>query len=905
MKKRVLSIITALALAIVLLPAAAEPAGAAGGGRTVLVRDSNTFNSAIKDLQDGDTIQLTNSFVVTTPTSSNDSLFINKSVTIDGQGHGLSLRYAGVLLGADVTFKDVSLGLASNVRPALIANGHTLILDGVTRDPTSRNINLFCGSQTGRTQGDLAASNQGSHGTIIITGNTNLGPTGRIFAGSISTDGTNNAFTGSATVTIDPSVEGDPIGEIYACGALETPTSENDWFDYENEIDPPFPSPGNFQVRGDVTFNLYQGKVRKVSGDTGVLGNLAQVNYNGTSFLNDDLLLSNIGGLTVNSGNLAPAAGRLDLDMTNRTASLVEVPGGSFFGGNAPLSVAANAVLGLQKLDSTVTVGDLTGGGVLALGAVQKLTVTGAVSGTTTVGVGGIFNGHSQTVPAVGSAYIDAAGSQKDSFVLAAPASRPDIELVYQEGGIWTAEADETVAIVKDFKLASAVVEAEEAGDVSLAFQDVDTAAASPASVFTYIDLILSVDGQTATPVDDGFGDLVPSTGTLWLYAGDNGDGTGEALSIYGLHYGPVPAGTYVISVTVPASNSGTGRAITRTAILTVKAAESGATIPEPVAQIGLVYSGQEQIGVPLNDAYTVISGQYTATGAGDYAVTVKPADGFTWDDGSTDGKTVSWSIAQADNPHPLPSLSAAAPSAYGASDGKLMGTTPEMEYAADEAFTYPTTCTAAETVGLQAGDYYVRMRGSANYKAGPATLVTVPHGPVTVQSIAVSSTGHKTAYQVGDTLDVTGLTLRVTLSDGSVGEVPVSPGMVSGFHSSSAAPSQILTVTYGGKTTTYTISISEGGGSSSNGVLGANGELAWTYDRGLGQVSITGDALSARAPVYVAVYGEGGKMTGVSMIAASGGEAAVGNGFTGVKLIWVDQNAAPKCPCVEIGASK
>ena len=278
MKKRILSIATALALTLALLPAAVVPASAAGSGRMVQVSNSATFNSAITNLQDGDTIQLTSSFVVTTPTSSNDSLFIGKNVTIDGQGNWLSLRYAGVLLGADVTFKDVTLGLASNVRPALMANGHTLTLENVQRDPTNRNINLFCGGLTGGNQGGLS---QGGHGQIIIKGNTYLGPTGRVFAGSISTDGKDNVFDKPATVTIEKSVSGDPIGELYACGALQTYTSENDWFDYQNEINPPFASPGNFKVRGKVMFNLYQGKVGKVSGDTGVGGNLAQVNYNG------------------------------------------------------------------------------------------------------------------------------------------------------------------------------------------------------------------------------------------------------------------------------------------------------------------------------------------------------------------------------------------------------------------------------------------------------------------------------------------------------------------------------------------------------------------------------------------------------------------------------------------------
>ena len=805
MKKRILSIVTALALTMALLPAAAVPASAAGAGRTVQVSDSNTFNNAIADLRDGDTIQLTNSFVVTTPTSSNDSLFIGKNVTIDGRGHGLSLRYAGVLLGADVTFKNVTLGLASNVRPALIANGHTLILDGVTRDPTNRNLNLFCGSQTGATQGDLAASSQGGHGHIIIRGNTYLGPTGRIFAGSISTDGTNNEFTRPATVTIEPSVTGDPIGEIYACGAMETPTSEDDWFNYEHEIDPPHASPGNFKVSGNVTFNLYQSKVRKVSGDTGVGDNLAQVNYEGTGYLNDNLVLDLIGGLNVNSGNLAPAAGS------------------SLFGRSAPLGVAAGATLGLQNLVDEVYVGDLTGGGALVLGQSQKLTVAGIVWGTTTVGIGGIFNGHSQVVPTVDNIYIDAPSSNVNSFILAAHASRPDIELVYQTGGTWKAEGGHksTDSIVDDFALTSVVLDPNEAGNVSwfaaLPFTYVRYAPNSAENPIAFIPLTIKVNGNNTLRVDDAGSFSYTTAGLELAIAGYTG---GEELQIETTD-GSALTGSYTIEVTVPVENSGTGQPITRTATLTIKAADGNTLIPVPPANTGLVYTGREQVGVPLNDAYTLRSGAVSAAEAGDYSATVTPAAGFTWDVGDTEERTIFWSIARADNLRLPAGLDVTAPTAYGSSDGTITGTTAEMEYAQNANFSGAMGCGQGGTTGLTAGDYYVRIAGDTNYNAGPAVLVTVPQGPLAVQSITISSTGHKTAYQVGEPLDVTGLTLTVTMSNNSEYLVPVAAGMVSGFNSSAAAQGQSLTVTYGGKTTAYTISISDGTGTDPIAVTG------------------------------------------------------------------------------------
>lgn len=851
--------------------AAAEPAGAT----THTVSSSDEFHRALAAAQDGDVIQVSGSFVLKNPQSNNDSLVIDRAVTI--QGGSMTLWYAGILLGADVTFKDITLGLGANVRPAIMANGHTLTLENVQRDPTARYIHLFCGGQTGATQGDLSATKQGGHGQIILRGNTNLG-LANIYAGSISTDGTNNEFTKSATVTIESSVKGQPIEHIYACGALQTYTSENDWFDYEHEINPPFASPGNFKVRGTVTFNLYGTAAKRVSGDTGVLGNLAQVNYKDTDYLNDSLLLSSIGGLRVESGSLVPAAGQLvqeNVSTADRTAEIVPVSGGSFFGNNASVGVDANATLGLQKLDSTVSVGSFTGGGALILGQTQTLTVAGTVVGTTTVGIGGLFNGHSQDIPTVGSTYIDAVNSTADSFTLAAYASRPDIRFVKDENGAWSAKADENAIIVKDFTLGSAVVEADAEELPVLDFSDVQVTPENANYPFASIQLIILVNNAQTT-VSDAEDFFAYSTDTLDLEVAVGDDGEGEVLQVSGKDYAQPPAGTYVISVTVPASNSGTGQPITRTATLTVKAAEGADTpIPVPTANTGLVYNGQEQVGVPLNAAYVLESGAASATNAGDYTATVKPADGFTWEGGGNDAKTIPWIIAQAANLALPAGLSADAPSTYGKSDGKITGTTAAMEYSTDEDFTSPSACAADETAGLAAGDYYVRYKADENHLAGPAVSVTVPQGPVTVTSIAIFTPAAKTAYKVGEPLDVTGLTLTVTLSDGSTSEVSVNPGMVTGFSSSAAAPSQTLTVTYGGKTTTYTVSITEdsssGGDSGDSGNTGGGSTGGGSTGGGSTSGGSTGGGTSGTDTGTTTVKNPDGSTTTTTTDAATG----------------------------------
>ena len=61
----------------------------------------------------------------------------------------------------------------------------------------------------------------------------------------------------------------------------------------------------------------------------------------------------------------------------------------------------------------------------------------------------------------------------------------------------------------------------------------------------------------------------------------------------------------------------------------------------------------------------------------------------------------------------PPTGLKGIAPSADGLADGKITGTTAEMEYSTDTAFTSPIPCTDGETTGLAEGTYYVRYKAT------------------------------------------------------------------------------------------------------------------------------------------------------------------------------------------------
>lgn len=92
------------------------------------------------------TIKLSGNIEISRSSDGKDNaLVIGRAVTITGGG--LSLERAGIILGGNVTFQNISISMNTSVRNAIIANGHSLTLDGVQSAGTY-NISLFCGGVT-------------------------------------------------------------------------------------------------------------------------------------------------------------------------------------------------------------------------------------------------------------------------------------------------------------------------------------------------------------------------------------------------------------------------------------------------------------------------------------------------------------------------------------------------------------------------------------------------------------------------------------------------------------------------------------------------------------------------------------------------------------------------------------
>ena len=112
---------------------------------------------------------------------------------------------------------------------------------------------------------------------------------------------------------------------------------------------------------------------------------------------------------------------------------------------------------------------------------------------------------------------------------------------------------------------------------------------------------------------------------------------------------------------------------------------------------------------------------------AGTYIVTVTGKGAY---EGSF---TKEFVIAKAGGPA-APILKGYAPTTVGGSDGKITGTTKDMEYDVDSLFTNPKDCSDGETTGFTEGTYFVRIKETDNYKASATFAVQVRLYTVTVE---------------------------------------------------------------------------------------------------------------------------------------------------------------------------
>lgn len=540
------------------------------------------------NVQNGDTIILDAEPYVKSPASSDASpQIINKNVTIRaGKAKTIHFRSGGLILGANVFFDNVVLDFQNRIRNVIMANGHTLTLNNVTHDSGGREIHLLCGGLTGY----QTTASTGTHGQIIIQGNTSLG---NIYAGSLSSDGTTNTYSNNATITIDKNATG-KMGKIYASGAKETFVNQDQMLDPYYTPDPPSANADQYFVTGNVTINLYDNVVRTVDGQTGGSAN-AKVTYNGNGYPNNTLILANIGGLFVQTSDLTPAAGS------------------SISGNNAEISVAPDAQLSLVNLNKKLTTGNFSGGGTIILDATQTWTITGTVSGTTKIGIGEIWNNASKYIPKLNHTYISAINSNNASFQLIPHQQYPNQVFYRSDQGAWTVGTAtpssikiNSVSIPSDFPLSEKNNGAEI--PVTINYSSSKQGMSSVPVTITVNDIPTTRSGNAT----DGFIYSASDLGIIEFTALDSG----EILGITGTELlGQIAPGTYRIACTIPASYMSTNQDYTIRTTLTVAPSEFGSLKVLNGNKETTVFSYGDTITVQFTPASKSLNDKASSTG--------------------------------------------------------------------------------------------------------------------------------------------------------------------------------------------------------------------------------------------------------------------------------------------------
>lgn len=705
--KKFLALLLSFCLLSGLLPGAMAADGRAG--RTIDVSTEEAFKQALANAQDGDTIRLMASMFYRNMVSDDAPMVIEKNITIDGNGNSLLLRWGGIVLGADVELKNMTLALTNAVYYSICANGYTLTLDSVKQEPSTNKITVFCGSME---QTEYTLPPSGPHGTIRIRGKMDVE---NLYTGSLfprDHEAVTPAYQAQSSIIIESGASG-KVGDIHVSGAAKvgygkhTPSPDAKKYPYKG------PSPD---------ISLYG----NVAGDVYGWDNRPDVTLNDSTGNLMSPTLYNAKSISVGSGNFELAAG-------------------SYFPDNAQMSISDGAKLSLSKLFDSVTVGDFIGGGTLILGRSQTLNVKGTISGTTSVAIGGIkFDGSSSEAPLPNRVYIrGAASAEENSFELLGSASSPNANFEFSNGE-WSGPVVENI----DPVLQSLSVQPEhtvtEDADIVIPIYPQYVENGASLQMMAMVDHSISVNDQECKYengvylIDLGNGSVVRLNETL------DDDHITEILSISAYQAGgdpdndwiSMPVGEYAIKITVPADSSASGQPITETFTLKVVSKDNGPiSIKVPEGKT-LVYNGQEQIGVEAGSGYT-LSKTISATEIGDYTATATPESGYQWLDNTTDAKDISWSIKAPPTKQSPPSGLSTTPPESETGKGKIIGTTAGMEYAVSpisETSTW-TPCTetgaSADSAGyteVAPGTYAVRYRAdeSNNLLASDTVEVTV-----------------------------------------------------------------------------------------------------------------------------------------------------------------------------------
>ena len=486
----------------------------------------NLFEDALNAVEDGGTICVgeKGAFV----NSSDDKpLVINKNVTITSKSDTapeISIRKAGVVLGGNVSFKNVVLSLVNGNHALIAANGYTLTLDNVTYFQNTREVHIVGGTLYDKNGVSLSPT-AGEKSKIVLNGNkTHFG---NIYAGSI-----NGSFDKDVEIDIN-GVTGKNIGKVYSCGAKEGYYNSDNFLDPNNEPTAPTAGSAVYGVTGNVNINLSNSPICEIDGDCGS----GRANVSVVTEYQYSSAMKNIGLLTIDSGML----------------ELTEI------NDDVNVKINSNGILDMSNLGEC-SVNDFYGGGTLVLAKDGLLTVNGTLSGVTEFQTSGGVN--SSGIAEYDRLYIKTSKGD-GSFTFNPYATQSDMTLDKTVGGFKTSTKTKEAVVLKSFGITGSEFN-DTSLEVNQGYFDIPIETEFEGSGFYDISMVplvytVSYNGKTYGPrnstlTDDGnyeadFKELnmcfAPITGNI-------------SVSKYSSTIGfmdDIAEGVYYVTVTAPTAN--------------------------------------------------------------------------------------------------------------------------------------------------------------------------------------------------------------------------------------------------------------------------------------------------------------------------------------------------------------
>lgn len=516
-------------------------------------------------------IRLTNNITLSRSEDGKDNAFvIGRPVTITGGG--LSLERAGIVLGADVVFDNMTIAFNSSVRNAIIANGYSLTLNNISNTGTF-NMDMFCGGITDYNGGNIGEIPQaGSNGSITIQGSNTFNGSnsqgvsgGNVYAGSLSDVGFKdendvllkdipNTYGGAATITIESGASG--YGNIYGHGAREDRSGghANEWLS-NAEL---------YKVSGQVNICLKQNSSIVVNGATGGGKNATFIYQDNGSGDLCSPILENVDSIRV----LPSANGKTAYLQPKITQTIFDT-----------LSVPEGTRLSLVNMGKQINVSSLEGGGQLVFAeksedteAFQKLTLSSA-TGTTKVAVGGVdYEGTGSTgAISIGWSCITVTDLNSEAeFVLMSNFGNQNRMLEKDTEGNWITVLGESSVCVETISMEKRYKEEEGVGQIYIPI-NVKYATEAEYNFLGDIPMVISVNGKETSSEYGTWGyEYYTGTTDLDLLIWNDFDCMYIENYLSDDEWFPIPTGTYNISMTIPADYMVDGKSETLSFVLTV-----------------------------------------------------------------------------------------------------------------------------------------------------------------------------------------------------------------------------------------------------------------------------------------------------------------------------------------------